>query len=160
MECDPAASPAVLKLACPPLSVPVPSVAPPFLKVTMPVGVPEPEHRFGQGVDSRAAVKVTVAPKAAGFFDETTETELPALLTFWVRAGDVLPAKFESPPYTAVIELVPAFSAEVMKLAEPPPNAPVPSTAVPSINVTVSPLGGAPSLDLEVTAAVKVTACP
>src|SRR5271157_3297261 len=91
MECDPAASPAVLKLACPPLSVPVPSVAPPFLKVTMPVGVPVV-------FDSTEAVKVTVAPRAAGFFDETTETELPALLTFWIRGGDVLPANFESPP--------------------------------------------------------------
>src|SRR5271157_1387248 len=151
MECDPAASPAVLKLACPPLSVPVPSVAPPFLKVTMPVGVPVV-------VDFTVAVKVTVAPKAAGFFDETTETELPALLTFWIRGGDVLPANFESPPYTASIALVPTGNAEVVKLAEPPLNVPVPSTVVPFINVTVSPLGGAPAL--EVTAAVKVTACP
>jgi hypothetical protein len=57
-----------------------------------------------------------------------------------------------------VIELVPTLSAEVAKLAEPPLNVPVPSTAVPFFNVTVSPSGGAPMVD--VTVAVKVTACP
>jgi hypothetical protein len=42
-------------------------------------------------------------------------------------------------------------------LAEPLANVPVPSNVAPLINVTDSPLGGAPMLD--VTVAVKVTAC-
>ena len=36
----------------------------------------------------------------------------------------MLALKFESPPYTAVIELVPTFSVEVAKLAEPPLKVP------------------------------------
>ena len=81
-----------------------------------------------------------------------------ALSTTCFTAFDVLPAKFESPPYTALIALVPTLSVEVVKLAEPPLNVPVPRTVVPFLNVTVSPSGGAPALD--VTTAVKVTACP
>jgi len=66
---------------------------------------------------------------------------------------DVLPPKLESPPYTVVIAFVPTGSVEVVKLAEPPLSVPVPSTVVPFINETVSPFGGAPTL--EVTAATK-----
>ena len=54
--------------------------------------------------------------------------------------------------------MVPTGNVEVVKVAMPPLKAPVPSTVVPSLNVTVSPSGGEPSL--EVTTAVKVTACP
>src|SRR5271157_1630426 len=63
MECDPTARLAVLNLACPPLSMTVPSVALPSLKVTVPDGVPV--------VDFTVAVKVTMTPKVAGFSDET-----------------------------------------------------------------------------------------
>jgi hypothetical protein len=48
----------------------------------------------------------------------------------------------------------PAFNAEVVKLAMPPPRLPVPSTVDPFLNVTISPSGGGP-----LTVAVKVTAC-
>ena len=82
----------------------------------------------------------------------------PALSTTCLTAFEVLPAKFESPLYTAVIELVPTGSVESVKIAAPLSNAPVPNTVLPFINVMVSPLGGAPWL--EVTIAVKVTACP
>jgi len=68
----------------------------------------------------------------------------------------VLPPKFGSPPYTAVIELVPTLSVEVSKVAVPLLNVPVPSTVVPFMNETVSPSGGAPIP--EVTVAVKTTA--
>jgi hypothetical protein len=47
-------------------------------------------------------------------------------VTTCCTAFDLLPAKFESPPYTAVIEFVPTFSVDVVKLAEPPLNVPVP----------------------------------
>ncbi len=80
------------------------------------------------------------------------------MFTTWLTAFDVLGAKFESPPYTAVMLCAPAVSVEVVKLAEPPVNVPVPNTVVPFLNVTVSPLGGAPRP--EVTTAVKVTTCP
>jgi len=70
----------------------------------------------------------------------------------------VLPRKFESPPYTAVIKSLPTGSVEVVKVAEPPLNEPVPNAFEPFLNVTVSPSGGAPTL--EVTVAVKVTVCP
>src|SRR5271166_200705 len=60
MECDPNASSAVLKLAFPPLSLPVPIVAPPSLKVTAPVGVPVV-------ADFTVAVKVTVPQKPQDF---------------------------------------------------------------------------------------------
>jgi predicted small secreted protein len=105
------------------------------------------------------AVKVTDCPTFDGFSDEVKAVVVVALLTTWLTAFDVLPGKFESPPYTALIASVPAGSVEVLKLAEPPLNAPVPSTVVPFMNETVSPSGGgAPRL--EVTVAVKVTACP
>ena len=82
----------------------------------------------------------------------------PAFFTTCFTAFDVLPAKLESPPYTALTVVVPTLSVEVVKLAEPPLNAPVPSTVLPFMNDTVSPFGGAPML--EVTTAVKVTAFP
>jgi hypothetical protein len=76
---------------------------------------------------------------------------------------DVLPPKWTSPPYTAVTVVVPFLSVEVVKLADPPLNVPVPNIVfpfvyLPSINLTVSPSGGAPRP--EVTTAVKVTASP
>src|SRR5208283_5080212 len=60
-------------------------------------------------------------------------------------AVEVLPAKVESPPYTAVTESVPTGRADVAKVADPPLNGPVPSTFAPFLNETVSPLGGAPT---------------
>ena len=54
-----------------------------------------------------------------------------ALLTSWFTAFDVLPAKFESPLYTAVIDFVPTPSADIEKVAVPPLNVPVPSTVAP-----------------------------
>jgi len=65
MLCEPALSEEVVKVACPEaLSVPVPSVVAPSLKVTVPLGVPPPLA----GVT--VAVKVTAWPNALGFGDE------------------------------------------------------------------------------------------
>jgi len=71
---------------------------------------------------------------------------------------DVLGAKFKSPLYTASTDEVPRGNDEVIKLASPPLNVPVPSTVVPFMKLTVSPSGGAPAAEL--TVAVKVTASP
>ena len=75
--------------------------------------------------------------------------------TFCFNSFDVLAPKFRSPPYTAVIELVPTGRVEVMKLAEPLVSGPVPSSVAPFINETVSPSGGG-----GVTVAVRFTASP
>ena len=123
----------------------------PLLNATLPVTVP-----LNSG--ATLAVKVTDCPSFDGFSDEAKVVVVVALPTTWLTAFDVLRAKVESPPYTALIGSVPTFSVEVVKLAEPPLNVPVPSAVVPFINETVSPSGGAPSV--EVTTAVKVTASP
>lgn len=52
----------------------------------------------------------------------------------------------------------PAASVEVVSVATPPLNKPVPRIADPLLKVTVSPLGGVP--DVELTVAVNVTAWP
>jgi hypothetical protein len=69
---------------------------------------------------------------------------------------DVLPSKIMSPPYTALIWGESPANIEVVNVAEPPFNDPVPSTVFPTwTKATFSPSGGA-----GVTTAVKVTACP
>jgi len=69
MERVPADSAEVVNVAVPPLRAPVPRVEDPFLKVTVPVGVPP--------VDVTVAVKVT-GPSADGFKDEASEVEVAA----------------------------------------------------------------------------------
>ena len=54
---------AVANIAFPPLSVAVPRTLPPFLNVTVPVGVP---------VCVTVAVNVTDCPNIDGFFEEAT----------------------------------------------------------------------------------------
>jgi hypothetical protein len=66
--------------------------------------------------------------------------------------------RFESPPYTAVIEFAPPFKIGVVKVAKPLLSIPVPGRVLLFMNETVSPSSGAPSLDG--ATAVKVTACP
>ncbi len=88
--------------------------------------------------------------------DEARDVELAILFTFWDRLGEVLVEKLESPPYTAFIELLPAFSADVLNVAVLPFSGAVPSAVVPRRNVIV-PVG-VPYV--EVTVAVKVTIWP
>jgi len=155
IELLPTGSVEVVRLAEPPLNVTVSSTVVPLINVTV--------SPFGgaPALEVTTAVKVTACSCVDGFGEDVSVVLLVALLatrTTWRTVFDVLPVKFESPPYTAVIALLPTGNVEVVKLAEPPLNAPVPSTVVPLINVTVSPLGGAPAL--EATAAEKVTTCP
>jgi len=63
-------------MAIPPLKSAVPSIVVPFLKVTVPVGVPEP----GAGTVT-AAVKVTGLPYIDGLDEETTNVLVLAFLT-------------------------------------------------------------------------------
>jgi len=79
-----------LNVALPLLSVPVPRVEEPSLKVTVPVGVPP--------LEVTVAVNVTEAPYVDGFREEATAVELVALFTVSVSAGEVLPVKLVAPP--------------------------------------------------------------
>src|SRR5213078_1967824 len=94
------------------------------------------------------AVNFTDCPNTDGFNEELTDVVVP-YFTVCVSLGDVLPLKFASPPYDAVIEWEPTASVLVT-------NVPWPE---PSLKVTV-PVGvPAPGL-FAVTVAVNVTACP
>jgi hypothetical protein len=63
------------------------------LKVTVPVGVPEPGDAA-----ATVAVKVTDCPKTLGLTLEVTVAVLLAWFTVWVRVLEVEPVKFVSPP--------------------------------------------------------------
>jgi len=59
-----------------------------------------------------------------------------------------------TPSYVAVILCVPTVSFDVVKVAVLPLSVPVPKL----LNLMIPPPGGGPSIEL--TTAVKVTACP
>src|SRR5580698_4081719 len=143
-----------MSVAFPDASVPIPSDVAPSRNVTVPVIVPAV-------VDVTVAVNVTLAPVVDGFSDDATAVvvlALPAPFTTCVNAGEVLAAKLVSPPYCAVIEWLPAVSADVINVATPPaPTAPVPIDVAPSRNVTVPVI--VPAVD-DVTVAVNVTLAP
>ena len=84
----------MLKVALPPLSVPVPMVEVPFIKVTLPVGVPLPGDTA-----LTVAVKVTVVVlELAGLGEEVRLTVVLALLTVWLsEVLLMLLPKFVSP---------------------------------------------------------------
>jgi len=85
---------------------------------------------------------------------------MAGLITLWLtvcaKAADVLPAKFVSPPYTAVMLCAPTDRDAVLKVATPEASAPVPNCVAPSLKVTV-PVGVPPA---PLTVAVNVTVCP
>ena len=93
MEWVPTARLEVENATVPPMSVPVPSVAVPSRKVTVPVGVPAP------GVFTlTVAVNVTLWPKAEGLVSEATLVVVASGLTVWLRAPEPLAASLVSPP--------------------------------------------------------------
>jgi len=141
----------VLKVAVPTLlSVPVPIVVLPSMKLTVPLGVTPVD-------EVTVAVKVTSCPTLDGFGAEPSTAVVMALFTVWVKVADVLLANRASPPYTATIFSEPAGRLDVLKVACPELSVPVPSTVVPCLKVTV-PVG-APGPE-GVTVAVNVTDCP
>src|SRR6185437_13053006 len=86
MEWEPTASVPVDKDAWPlALRVPVPSVAAPSLKVTVPVGVP-----VAGAVAATVAVRVTDCPNTEGLADEATVLAVLPLATM-IAFGSVLP---------------------------------------------------------------------
>lgn len=122
----------------------------PSLNVTVPVGRPPL-------LPLTVAVNVMTCPTTAGLLEDPSVVVVEAWFTVWMSAGDVLPAYVASPPYTAVMEWLPAVSKEVAKLAWPEPLSDAePSVVLPSLKVTV-PVGVLP---LPNTVAVKVTGWP
>src|SRR5205807_3291232 len=89
MLCGPAVSAAVANVAWPELSVPVPSVVVPSLKVTVPVGVPP--------LPVTVAVNVTGWPAAEGLTLEVSVAVDATSVTVWVNAADALAANAASP---------------------------------------------------------------
>jgi hypothetical protein len=122
----------------------------PLLNVTEPAATPP-------YCPDTVAVRLTDCPKLDGFIDEVNVVVELALVTVWLTAVDVLPAKFESPVYTAVIEFVPTGSVVVAKTAEPPLSDTVPRLVLPLLNITV-PVATPPNCPD--TAAVRLTDCP
>jgi hypothetical protein len=85
---------AVLKVATPePFSVPVPRVAAPSLKVTVPVGV-----LVAGNTAATVAVNVTDCPNTLGVPDVATVVVVLALLTVCVSTAEVLVLKLVSLP--------------------------------------------------------------
>src|SRR5271168_3535838 len=131
----------------------MPSEVAPSMNITLPVIVPAVW-------EVTAAVNVTDVPNVEGFKEEVTAVAVAAAaagLTVWLSADEVLPVKFASPPYTAVIEWAPAVRAEVARVALPLASVPMPSEVAPSMNVTLPVI--VPAV-CEVTAAVNVTDAP
>src|SRR5438105_12216692 len=111
--------PAVVKVAWPAaVTVPVPKVLAPSLNVTVPLGVFELE-----ALGVTVAVNVTAWPNSAGL-GEAASVVVVAMadggeVTVCVSAAEVLPLKFVSPPYTAVIEWLATVRLLVVNVACP-----------------------------------------
>src|ERR1700683_5103532 len=136
----------------PPASAPVPSVAAPFLNVTI--------SPFGGTplLELTVAVNVTLCPLAIGVAEDVTNLVVAAFATICASCGDALPLKSALPLYVAPMLCVPAFRVEVVNSACPDPlSVTVPSAAAPSLNVT-DPVA-IPEVN-GVTVAVNVTVCP
>jgi hypothetical protein len=146
----------VLKVATPlPSSVPVPIVVAPFLKATLPVGVPAPAPEA-----TTVAVKVTDCPCTDGFVSLVSDVDVADGFTIWLTVFDVLALKFVSAPYSAEMMCVVVLNEAVLKVATPlPSSVPVPIVVTPSLNVTL-PVGVPAPAPEGTTVAVTVTDCP
>jgi hypothetical protein len=89
----PPVSALVVKVACPPATVPVPSGFVPSRNCTVPVAAPAPG---GPLLVVTVAVKVTGCPNAEGFMLLVSDNDEPAAAKT-VAAPELLPLKLESP---------------------------------------------------------------
>ena len=101
-----------------------------------------------------ATLKVKTAVPPGSTVTEGAEIEKPKSSMSSESALLVAALKFESPPYEAVMLFVPTARVEMVSVATPPDNVPVPIDVVPLRNVTV-PVGVPDEGD--VTFAVNVT---
>jgi hypothetical protein len=148
MLLDPAGSVEVVNEAVPAVRGAVPRVEPPRRNViSSPFGGVPP-------AEVMVALNVTDCPTNAGFTEEVTFVVVENFATTdWLKAAEVLPTLFASPPYCAVIERIPTVANEVVRLAWLPLSATVLSVAAPFLN-TIEPVDGPPNWP--VTVAVKV----
>ena len=100
MECAPAPSVVVVKVAVPPASVLTPRDVAPSRKVTLPAGVPPADAET-------VAVKVMEAPKMLGLPDVDTVLVEAAGVTLKDRETEAAAAKLALPACEAVIEQAP-----------------------------------------------------
>ena len=119
------------------------------MNVTTPARVPP----FGD-VTVTCAAKDTFSKTVDGFGKAVIVVAVDAFKTDCERLGDVLPANWLSPLYTAAIEGFPADRFAVVKFAWPELSGAVPMMFCPCVNVTV------PVAEGGVTIAVKATGCP
>jgi hypothetical protein len=152
----PTGRPAVLRVAVPPESVPVPRTVAPLENVTVPVGVPVPG-----AVTFTVAVKVTACPKTVEAALEVTFVVVVAGPTVVVAGAAVAPpAKFPSPLYEAAIAWEPEAREAVVSVAVPPLNVTGDPIAAPLSRKETVPPGVPTPGDTAVTLAVSVTVCP
>jgi len=90
----PAGNELVATVAVEPFNGDVPRRAPPFLKVTLPVGAGSPRLVL---LAVTVAVKVTESPIKEGFSDEDTTVEVGTRVTVWLRIAEVLVTLLLSP---------------------------------------------------------------
>ena len=141
----------MLNIALPAARFEAPKVVAPSMKVTVPVTRVVGEVTF--------AVNVTVCPTLAGLREDFKAVVVVAsLTTSGSAAAALLLALYLSPLYVAVKEWLVAVSFEVLMVATPLVfRVPVPTTTLPSLNVTV-PVGGFEPV--VVTWELSVTDCP
>ena len=84
IECEPTDKPAIVNVAAPPLTVPVPKTVAPSINVTVPVDAGRPP-----GVIT-VALNVTDCPKTLGLTELLSVVWLAALFTVCVSDADVL----------------------------------------------------------------------
>ena len=107
----------MLKVALPPVNVPVPMEMPASKKVTAPVGVPAP----GAWAET-VAETVTAWPKAVVLADVLAMVAVLACPTVCVSGLVVLLLlKLPSPLYVALMVCEPAISVEIWQVATPLP---------------------------------------
>src|SRR5437870_7147613 len=125
--------PDVLTLTAPP------ALLPSIWNWTVPLGVPAPG-----AVMLIVAVKITLWPDVDGLAPARATVLVFALLTVCGRAIELLPAKFVSPAYEAVLEWILTAKLELVKLAVVVPllvlRVPCPMLVPPSEKIT-TPLG-------------------
>jgi hypothetical protein len=151
MACVPCVSVAIVSVALPAASemgLLIPFA--PSKNATLPV--------TGPAVEVTVAVNVTPAPTVDGFNDEVTTVEV-AVATICTIPDDVAGANVASPLYMQKIEWLPAASDEVVNVALPEAGSVTGAPIVFPLSRKVTVPVGVPGV-VEVTVAVKVTACP
>jgi hypothetical protein len=149
----PPASEEVEKAAWPLLTATGVCAVPSIVKVTVPLGVPEPG-----ATTPTAAVSVSGCPNTVGAAGAETVVVVAALVTVWTGSRKLL-LKWLSPLYSMEISWAPTLSVEMVKVAWPLMTA-TGFCAVPSTeNVTVPVI--VPVFEITaLTDAVNEIGCP